>query len=60
MTRDKKYITTAITITTRRFGPSGSLKKANINLDNKIDVIPKISNGVFFALILFFVNQKVR
>jgi len=48
--KDRKYIIAAITITTRRFGPSGSSKKKNIALEHAIDVIPKISNEVFFDL----------
>jgi len=47
---DKKYIMAAIPITTRRFGPSGSLKNKNIILEHTIDVIPRISNEIFFDL----------
>ena len=57
---------TAIPITTSKFGPSGSLKNKNITLEHAIDVIPKISNEVFFDLKYIFViildlqaNQKV-
>lgn len=46
----------AMTITTRRFGPSGSLKNENITLEHAMDVIPKISNDVFFDLRYMFCN----
>lgn len=46
--KDKKYSIAAVTITIRRFGPSGSLKKKNIVLENRIDVIHKIINEAFF------------
>lgn len=52
--KDKKYIITAIPITTRRFGPSGSLKKKNITLEHTTDVIPNISSGIFFDLKYIF------
>jgi hypothetical protein len=48
--KDKKYMTIAIATTIRRFGPSGSLKKKNSVLENKRDVIPRISNEIFFNL----------
>ena len=48
--KDKKYTTPNIPITTRRFGPSGSLKNENIALDNMRAVIPKIINEVLFDL----------
>jgi hypothetical protein len=48
--KDKKYMITAIPITTSRFGPSGSLKHKNINLESKTDVTNKISNDIFFDL----------
>ncbi len=48
--KDKEYIITAITVITRRFGPSGSLKKKNIVLDNTIAVMNKINNEIFFDL----------
>jgi len=35
-------------ITTSKFGPSGSLKNKNSNLEHARDIIPKISNEVFF------------
>jgi hypothetical protein len=46
--KDKKYTIIAIAITTKRFGPSGSLKNTNITLDNKIAVTANITNGNFF------------
>lgn len=48
--KDKKYMTAAITMTTRRFGPSGSLKKKNIALENTIDVSARINSEVFFEM----------
>ena len=52
--KDKKYIATATPITTRRFGPSGSLKNKNIFLEHAIAVIPKISKEIFFDLKYIF------
>lgn len=52
----KKYIITAITITTRRFGPSRSSRNQNIVLDTKTDVIPRISNEIFFDLKYIFLS----
>jgi hypothetical protein len=40
----------AATITTKRFGPSGSLKNKNIVLEQTIDAIAKISNEIFFEM----------
>lgn len=54
--KDKKYIIVAITITTKRFGPSGSLKNMNITLEHVIDVMPKINNEIFFDLEYIFVS----
>ncbi|MHB1316459.1 MAG: hypothetical protein ACYCZW_01210 [Minisyncoccota bacterium] len=48
--KDKEYTITPIPITTRRFGPSGSLIKTNINLEIKTDVINNIINDIFFDL----------
>jgi hypothetical protein len=48
--KDRKYTIIAIPITTRRFGPSESLKKTNMILDNTMDVMPKIIKEVFFDL----------
>jgi hypothetical protein len=39
---DTKYIIIAITVTTKRFGPSGSLKNANIILEQTREVMPRI------------------
>lgn len=47
---DKKYMIAAITVTTRRFGPSGSSKKKNIVLEQIIDVMNKIKSGILFDL----------
>lgn len=54
--KDKKYTTIATPITTRRLGPSGSLKNKNITLEHTIDVIPRISSDVFFDLKYIFSN----
>ncbi len=48
--KDKKYTIAAITVTTRRFGPSGLLKKKNIILEHTIAVMPKMSSEIFFDL----------
>lgn len=48
--KDKKYTTSAITVTISKFGPSGSLKNTNIILEQTIDVMAKISNEIFFDL----------
>ena len=45
----------AITMTTSKFGPSGSSKKKNIALEHIIDVSPRITNNVFFELKFIFV-----
>jgi hypothetical protein len=47
-TKDKKYTIIAIAITTKRFGPSGSLKNRNIALDKRTAVTANITNGSFF------------
>jgi hypothetical protein len=41
---------TASTVTTRRFGPSGSWKRKNNVLEHTSAVIPRSSNDVFFAV----------
>jgi hypothetical protein len=46
--KDTRYITAANTITINKFGPSGSLKSENVNLESTRDVKPKIINDVFF------------
>lgn len=48
--KDKKYTIAAMPITTNKFGPSGSLKNKNIGLEKTRDVIPNISNEIFFDL----------
>lgn len=52
--KDKKYRIAAITVTMSKFGPSGSLKKKNINLEHARAVIPKINNEIFFDLKYMF------
>ena len=54
-TRDKKYTITAITITTSKFGPSGSLKNAKSVLEHTIAVSPRSINEIFFDLKYIFV-----
>ena len=54
--KDGKYRITAIPVTTRRFGPSGSLKSKNNVLEHARDVIPRISNDAFFELKYIFVD----
>lgn len=44
VTKDKTNMIRAITITTRRFGPSGSLKRANIERESNIEVIARIKS----------------
>jgi hypothetical protein len=48
--KDKRYTTIAITMTTNRFGPSGSFINKNIVLVKMIEVIPKINDGIFFEV----------
>jgi hypothetical protein len=52
---DKKYTITAIPVTTRRFGPSGSLINKNMPLEHTIAVMARISNKIFFDLKSIFV-----
>ena len=58
--KDEKYRITAIPVTTSRFGPSGSLNSRNIALEHTRDVIPRISNDVFFELKDMFCNHTPR
>ena len=58
--KDRKYTITAVIITTRRFGPSGSLKNKNINLENAKDVRAKITNEIVFDLKYIFVSISFR
>ncbi len=53
--KDKKYRISAITTTMSKFGPSGSLKSENSIFEHAMDVMPKISNEVFFDLKYIFV-----
>lgn len=46
---DKKYITNASTVTTKRFGPSGSLIKKNTKRERRREEIPKIDNEIFLG-----------
>src|SRR4029077_9318596 len=43
-------MTAAIPVTTRRFGPSGSWKNANITLEHATAVIARISKELFLKL----------
>ena len=52
--KDKQYTIPANTVTTSRFGPSGSLKNENIGLENTIAVIPSMINEIFFDLKYIF------
>jgi hypothetical protein len=58
--KDKKYIIAAIPVTTRRFGPSGSLKNKNSTLEQMIAVIARISSEIFFDLkyILYMIPEN--
>lgn len=49
-TKDKKYTITVVTITIRRFGPSGSLKNRNITLEHTIAVTNRIMSEILFDL----------
>jgi hypothetical protein len=48
--KDIAYINRAITKTTSRFGPSGSSKNTNINLEKITAVIAEVIKNVFFEL----------
>ncbi len=52
---DKKYMISAITVTTNKFAPSGSLNMKNNTFEHAIAVMPKMSNEVFFDLKYIFV-----
>src|SRR5678815_3927662 len=61
--KDAKYRITANPVTTRRFGPSGSLKRKNNTLEHTRDVMPRISNEAFFdlkSMISFFSGCRTR
>ncbi len=46
--KDKKYTKTAIPVTIRRFGPSGSLNKKKSARENTMAVTARIRNEIFF------------
>jgi hypothetical protein len=48
--KDKPKIITAVTITTRRFGPSGSLKSVNMILENAVAVKARITSDDVFDM----------
>jgi hypothetical protein len=47
MPRDRRYTMTAVTKTTNKLGPSGSLKNMNITREQIRDVMANISHDVF-------------
>src|SRR3977135_3169703 len=53
-------MTAAIPVTTRRFGPSGSWKNANIILEHATAVIARISKELFLKLICMRVWRRLR
>lgn len=53
--QDARYMIVAIPITTRRFGPSGSLKNTNIARENIRAVTPRMSSEVFFDAVCMVV-----
>jgi hypothetical protein len=52
--KDKKYIITAAPTTTKRLGPSGSLKSKNSIFEHRVAVTANINNEVFFDLKYIF------
>jgi hypothetical protein len=58
--KDEKYRIAAIPVTTRRFGPSGSLKSKNNVLEHTRDVIARISKDDFFELKSIFIDRSNR
>src|ERR1041385_4685560 len=50
---------TASTVTTSRFGPSGSWKRKNNVLEHTSAVIPRSSNDLFFAVKGMVVEQRL-
>lgn len=50
--RDTVYTIAVATRTTSKFGPSGSLKKANSVLENTTEVMPKMSSERFLVIAL--------
>ena len=57
-TKDKKYTIAAVTKTIKRFGPSGSLKNANITLEHTRAVIPRMISDVFFDVKYIFFDYS--
>src|SRR3954470_22041207 len=53
-------MTAAIPVTTRRFGPSGSRKNANIILEHTTAVIARISKELFLKLTCMRVSPRLR
>jgi hypothetical protein len=56
---DTKQTAAAITVTIRRLGPSGSLKKINITLVKIMDVIAKIKRGIFLGKVFIFLSIAI-
>ncbi len=52
--KDKKYTASARPTTTKRFGPSGSLKKKNSILEQMMAVAANIITEIFFDLKYIF------
>lgn len=50
--KDSTYTMTAATITTSKFGPSGSLKKKNSVLENTMAVMPNMNIECFLVITL--------
>ncbi len=50
ITKDRKYMTEAITVTTKRLGPSGSLIASNIALEHVRAVTARIVSEIVFDL----------
>jgi hypothetical protein len=61
--KDRKNKTAANTTTINKFGPSGSLKSANVPLEMRRDVITNISSEVFFdmkcILLFYYILSKL-
>ncbi len=59
--KDAKNITAAITVTTSKFGPSGSLKSVKSIFEQTRAVTPKINNEIFFDLkyILVIISENL-
>ena len=50
--KDKIYISAAVTITTSKFGPSGSLKDRSIILESRMDVTPRAIKDMVFEIFI--------